>query len=43
MRYGIDALTKVENEWKGSKSRMKITKEFRELVIKSEKLNFKNN
>ena len=36
MKYGVDALTKNEEEWNGSKSRNRITKEFRELIINQE-------
>lgn len=36
LSYGFDALTKNEKEWNGSTSRIKITKEFRDFVNKTE-------
>ena len=36
LSYGFDALTKNEKDWNGSLPRIKITKEFREFVKKTE-------
>ena len=36
LSYGFDALTKNEKDWNGSSSRIKITKEFRDFVKKTE-------
>ena len=43
MTYGIDAMTELESNWKGSKNRIRITKELKELIIKSKDLDFRNN
>jgi len=36
LSYGFDALTKNEKDWNGSLPRIKITKEFRDFVKKTE-------
>ena len=43
MKYGIDAMTELENNWKGSQNRKRITRELKKLIIKSKDLDFRNN
>ena len=35
MKYGIDALGELETNWLGSKNRIRITKGFKEIVLKN--------
>jgi hypothetical protein len=39
MKYGIDAMTELESNWKGSQPRKRITKELKELIVKSRSQN----
>ena len=43
MHYGFDALTKIKSDWKGSKERLRIIREFRDLVEKDSDFDFRNN
>lgn len=43
MKYGIDAMTEIESNWKGSQNRKRITKELKEIILKNQDLDFRNN
>lgn len=43
MKYGIDAMTELENNWRGSQNRKRITGELKELISKNKDLNFRHN
>jgi len=43
MKYGIDALSNPEINWRGSKSRLNIAKGFKEIVKNKPDMSFRNN